>query len=234
MSNKSVFKRIAAVLVLISLACMQLANANPIPYPSTPNTELVTLTIQTPESHSTLYANNSMVMNFTVIQPDSWLYYYNGFFPYVGRCYVYVYLDGSFKQAFPSTQVKVNDYTVEFDNLSSNQHTAKIDVYCLTFSQIGTYQSNVTQTATFTINANSQTISFYENPVMTIRGPFPSEAPIASTNPPPSLSPTSTPTPAVPEFSTWTILLFLTVMIVLAGLTVYLKKYKQGKLVRHA
>ena len=199
MSNKSVFTIIAAALVLISLACMQLANANPIPYPSAPNTELPTLTIQTPESQSLLYANNSMAMNFTVIQPDSWLFYYNGFFPYVGRCYVYVYLDGSSKQAFPSTQVKVNDYTLEFSNLTSDQHTAKIDVYCLTFSQIGTYQSNVTQTVTFTINSNSQTTSFYANPVTTIRGPYPSAAPIASTNPSPSLSPTSTPTPTVPE-----------------------------------
>jgi hypothetical protein len=38
-------------------------------------------------------------------------------------------------------------------------------------------------------------------------------------------SPTSTPT--VPEFSSWTILLLVTVMVTVAGLSIYFKKHKQ-------
>jgi hypothetical protein len=178
--------------ILVEMQVGGVVDANPVPFPATPNTELPTLTIQTPVSQSSLYANNSMAMSFTVVQPDSWLSYYNGFFPYVGTVNLYVYLDGSLKQGFPWTKVKVNDYTVEFGNLSSNQHTIRIDGYCLAPSQIGTYQSNVTQTVTFTVNANSQTISFFANPVMTIRGPYPSPTPTASPTPEPTDNPSST------------------------------------------
>jgi hypothetical protein len=178
--------------ILVEMQVGEVVDANPVPFPATPNTELPTLTIQTPESQSSLYSNNSMAMSFTVVQPDSWLSYYNGFFHYVGTCNLYVYLDGSLKQGFPWTKVKVNDYTLEFDNLSSNQHTIRIDGYCLAPSQIGTYQSNVTQTVTFTVIANSQTISFSANPALTIRGPYPSPTPTASPTPEPTEDPSST------------------------------------------
>ena len=195
MTKKS-FKAIVTISLLVTSILVEMqvggvVDANPIPFPATPNAELPTLTIQTPESQSILYANNSMALSFTVVQPDSWLSYYNGFFPYVGTCNLYVYLDGSLKQGFPWTKVKVNDYTIEFGNLSSNQHTIRIDGYCLAPSQIGTYQSNVTQSVTFTVNATSQTISFYANPVMAIRGPYPSPTPTASPTPEPTDDPSS-------------------------------------------
>jgi len=47
---------------------------------------------------------------------------------------------------------------------------------------------------------------------------------------PSSSSPNSTPTPTVSEFSSWTIPMILTMTVALAGLSVYCKKYKQGKL----
>jgi hypothetical protein len=47
---------------------------------------------------------------------------------------------------------------------------------------------------------------------------------------PSSSSPNSTPTPTVPEFSSWTIPMLLTMTVALAGLSVYCKKHKQGKL----
>lgn len=191
----TIFTILLLVISILSAMQVEIVDANPVPFPPLPNTELPTLTIQTPASQSSLYANNSMAINFTVIQPDSWLYYYNGFFPYVGTCNLYIYLDGSLKTGFPSTQVKVNDYTIEFGNLSSNQHTAKIDGYCLAPSQIGTYQTNVTQTVTFTVNASSQTISFHANPVMTIRGPYPSPTPTASPTPEPTADPSSNSSP---------------------------------------
>lgn len=196
MIKKSLIALVAVLLLVLSILVEMhvgvVVDANPVPFPATPNTELPTLTIQTPESQSILYANNSMAMSFTVVQPDSWLSYYNGFFPYVGTCNLYIYLDGSLKQGFPWTKVKVNDYTIEFGNLSSNQHTIRIDGYCLAPSQIGTYQTNVTQSVTFTVNANSQTISFYANPVMTIRGPYPSPTPTASPTPEPTDDSSST------------------------------------------
>lgn len=228
MGNKSVITRIAVVLVLISLVGMRLANANPIPFPATPNTDLPTLTVQTPESQSPLYSNNSLELNFTLIKPNSWNSYYNGFFPVIGECVIYLYLDGTLKQGYPWTKETVDNYNVVLSNLTSQQHTVKIDAYAITFSQIGDYQSNVTQTISFTINANSQTISFYANPVMTIRGPYPSATPISSINPSPSLSPTLTPTPSIPEFPTALTITFLIMITVAFAVQIRVKQSKEN------
>jgi hypothetical protein len=222
-------KKTALALVLIfallfpatGTELVKIAGANAIPYPPTPNTDLPTLVIQTPEPHSPSYANNTLELNFTVIQPNSWDSYYMDFMPTVGRCYGYCYLDGILVNAFPSTQNIVSNYTFVFSNLTSNQHTVKIDVYTLTFSQIDTYQSNVTQTVSFKINAGSQTISFHEEPIAIIRGQYP----------PSASSPLSEPTPTPPEGSSYSIPAFVIGSVIAIaiglGLLVYFKKRKQ-------
>ena len=236
----------SAVILLLSLLTMlqvvEVAEANPVPYPPTPNTELPTLEIQTPESYSPLYANNTLELNFTVTQPNSWISYYMGFMPIVGRCYVYVYLDGYLKTGFPSTHDIVDDYNVTFRNLTSVQHTVIIDVYALTFSQIGDYQSNVTQTVSFIVNSSSQTIEFNEDPVVTIRGQYPSPTSTTSPNSTltpsimPTLSTSSTPTitPTIPN-SSWlhqTALTAIVIAVVIMAIAlvslVYFKRHKSN------
>jgi hypothetical protein len=222
-------KKTALALVLIfallfpvaGTELVKIAGANAIPYPVTPSTDLPTLVIQTPEPHSPSYANNTLELNFTVIQPDSWDSYYMDFMPTVGRCLDYCYLDGILVDAFPSTQNIVSNYSFVFSNLASNQHTVKIDVYVLTFSQIGSYQSNVTQTVSFRIDAGSQSISFHEEPITIIRGQYPSSA----------SSPSPEPTPTPPEGSSYSIPAIVVVgpVIVIAvgvGLLVYFIKRK--------
>ena len=52
----------------------------------------------------------------------------------------------------------------------------------------------------------------------------------ASPNPTPTSTQNPTPTPTVPEFSSWTIPLLLTITLALGGLVVCFKKQKQGRL----
>ncbi|MCW4019219.1 MAG: hypothetical protein NWF00_11175 [Candidatus Bathyarchaeota archaeon] len=170
-----------------------------------------------------------------------------GFMPVIGRCYIHIYLDGTLNQSFPSTNNTVMNYTAVFENLVIGQHTIKMDVYALTFSQIGSYNSNVTQTVSFTIGSESQMISFYEKPVEIVRGPYPSPSPTpspsttaissatpsptATTNPnitpsnAPSQQQTSpSPSPTIPEFPTW-----VTVPLIVALALIVIQKRKVTK-----
>ena len=139
--------------------------ANPSPDQSVSTTELPTLTVQTPDSSSPLYANNTLELNFTVTKPQSWDSYYQGIIPTVGEAVIYLFLDGVMNRAYPWTQNNVDQYTAAFTNLTQQPHTLWIDIYCYIYSD-GSNDS-VSQTVTFTINAQTQTISFSESPVET-------------------------------------------------------------------
>jgi hypothetical protein len=226
MKRKSaVFALVFAVSALIGIQAVEVADANPVPFPSVPNTDLPSLTVDTPVSPSPLYDNNTIAMDITVVQPDAWLSYYMGVIPYVGRCYGYVYLDGTLKLGFPSTQdkfnyynisfngypatvLRINGYNVSFTNEKDIQHKLTIQLYCITFSETGDYKTNVTQDISFTIDSVSQTISFTKTPVMTDRGPYhpiatPTSFPIPTTSitPTPTLTPSSSPETLPPNTS---------------------------------
>ena len=64
--------------------------------------------------------------------------------------------------------------------------------------------ASVSQTLTFTIDAQAQTIAFHEDPVVTTRPG--TQSTVAPSPPAPTATPTSTPTPTVPEFL-WLMLL---------------------------
>jgi len=205
----ALFAVVFAVSILIGIQ-VEVANANPIPYPQEPNADLSFLTVGVPANPLPLDDNKAAVINIIVMQPDAWLHYYMGFMPYVGRCYGYVYLDGVMKLGFPSTQDKVNYYNISFTGYPDTvlringynssftrdtvQHKLTIQLYCITFSQIGNYQSNVTQDVSFTIDSISQSISFLNTPVRTDRGTYPTAN--ASTSPIPTIN--ITPTPLTP------------------------------------
>ena len=104
---------LTAILVLV-ISVQVVVDANPVPYPQEPNTDLPFLTVGTPANPLPLNDNKAAVINIIVMQPDAWLSYYMGFLPYVGRCYGYVYLDGVMQLGFPSTQDKVNYYNISF------------------------------------------------------------------------------------------------------------------------
>src|SRR5665647_664967 len=116
------FAILTSLLVIIflmqSLTQLSTVEGNPIPYPDTPTTELPTLTVQTPEPSSPLYANNTLELNFTVVKPQSWNSYYHGMIPTVGIAQIFLFLDGVIKQAYPWTQNNVDQYTAVFTNLT--------------------------------------------------------------------------------------------------------------------
>jgi hypothetical protein len=200
-----------SILMLICLILLpsEIADANMIPHPSTPSTELPTIDIQ---EYLPACANDSLELSFRVTQPSSWDSYYNGFMPIVGACHVYVYLDEIGVDAFPSTQTLVNNYTVVFNNLNSHQHTARIDIVAYALSKIGDYKSNISQTILFSINADSKTISVQENPPIITREPYPSP-------PPPTLKPISK-----EEAYTYLTVTFLIILVSVLSFSVYLKK----------
>jgi hypothetical protein len=183
-----------SIFVFLAIAGTDLANivgANPVPYPPTPNEELPTLVIYAPETYSVSDGKYSLDFHFTMLNPEAWDVYHMGFFPYVGRCSVSVYLDGAWKKDYEGTSAPVNNYTVVFSNLTSDQHTVEINLHAMTFSEIGTFRSELTQKAFFKINPASHTISFREDPITITRGEYPSPSPTAS--PKPTLTPESTP-----------------------------------------
>ena len=243
-----------AILVLV-ISVQVVVDANALPYPPVPNTDLPFLTVGTSANPLPLNDNNTAAINIIVMQPDAWLSYYMGYLPYVGRCYGYVYLDGVMKTGFPSTHDKVNYYNISFTGYPSTvlrindytspftrdtvQHKLTIQLYCITFSEIGNYQSNVTQDVSFTIDSSSQTISFLETPVRTDRGTYPSANPSTSSTPTikitptPAFTPTLTPVTSIPNtvftVSTGMIILVAIVVTIVAVASISLFYFKRRK-----
>ncbi len=181
---------VTLALLFLAIAGIDLGNivgANPVPYPPTPNEELPTLVIHPPETYSVSNGNYTLDFNFTLFNPESWDAYHMGIFPYIGQCSVSVYLDGVWKMDSGGTSATVNDYSVTFTNLNNDQHTVEIYLHAMTFSEIGTYRSELMQKAFFKINPASQTISIHEGPITVTRGEYPSASPI------PTLAPTPIP-----------------------------------------
>jgi len=233
---------IAAVLQSISLV-----SANPVPYPPAPNTDLPTLTVQTPPNYSDCYAANTVILSFAVTKPDSWNSYWLGVtsgLPVVGDYSVWVYLDGNLNCTYWDPCVRdvlTTNYSLVLDGLTSEPHTLRIDLLVRAFynnsnysneqtGQYSEYRSNVTQTIHFTLNVDSKTLFFTEEPQVISREPYPSQSPSSS----PSLS--SSPSPSLQEAelesesfpTTWVATSILSVAVVSLSLLVYFKK-RNGK-----
>jgi hypothetical protein len=163
--------------------------ANPIVHPTN---ELPTLTVQTPDSTSPYYAANALELNFTVTKPQSWNEYQYGTIPEVGFAQTFLYLDGELTQAYPWTSNTTDQYSVVFTNLTQQQHTVWIDVWC--HIEYDGSNASVSQTLTFTMDSQAQTIAFHQDPITTTK---PGTRPIIvpPNSPMPTLPPISTPTP---------------------------------------
>ena len=204
------------LLIVVVFPKVRLTTANPIPHPDTPSTELPTLVIKTPENYSDYCSDNIFKLDFTIIQPESWTLYYNGFIPIVGEYLFFVYLDGN--RSLPrvlsnftvtdysvvSSSDTVKDYSFIFRNLTDTEHVVHIVVEAKAI-YMGYYEidgvttttgiSNdtyITQTAYFQLHPDSKTVFFQKDPQVVSRDPYP--------NPP-------TPVPVIisPENTTYTI-----------------------------
>ena len=187
--NKSSIAIISILLLVVSvLAEMQVANvaeANPIPYPSTPSTELPTLVIRSPKNYSDYYAEGTFKLDFIIIKPESWNLYYKGF-AINGQYMLKVYLDGTrlLVERFPRSST-VTDYTAVFSNLSGTDHVVQIVVVAEasymayytrngeTISTNGSNDTYITQTMHFQLDPISKIVSFQEYPQVISRDPYP-------------------------------------------------------------
>ena len=76
-----------------------------------------------------MYANNSLELNFSVINPPSWIYEYGGIMPISGKCWAFVSLDGDSNfLPFEWTFAYVSNYTVTYSNLTSGTHEVGIKI----------------------------------------------------------------------------------------------------------
>jgi hypothetical protein len=186
-----VLKRVLAVtlatvvILFAGLDAIEVAEANLIPYPSRPSTELPTLLVRTPKNYSDYYADNTFKLDFLIIKPGSWNSYYKGF-ALIGQYMLAVYLDGtrSLPQRFPRSDT-VTDYTATFSNLTGTEHVVHIVVvaqasymayYTTNGKTVSTGMSNdtyITQTVHFQIEPNSKTVSFQKYPLVMSRDPYP-------------------------------------------------------------
>jgi hypothetical protein len=193
---KKSFIAVVTILFLVSsvLAEMQVAKvaeANPIPYPSTPSTELPTLVVRSPKNYSDYYAENTFKLDFIIIKPESWNTYYNKMgirFPIIGVCMFHVYLDGTpnrLLERFPRSDT-ATDYTAIFSNLTDTEHVVNIVVITGAYYESQYTEKNgeiitggktndtyITQTMHFQIESNSKTVSFQEYPQVISRDPYP-------------------------------------------------------------
>ncbi len=68
---------LASLLVLSLLVMLQgflVSDANPVPWPSTPNFQKPTIKMETPQNNTVLAYNATDVwLNFTIAEPDSWI-----------------------------------------------------------------------------------------------------------------------------------------------------------------
>ena len=130
----AVFAVTFVVSFLIGIQVVGVAEANPVPWLSTPNLEKPTLTIETPQNYTT-YDVGNIPVNFTVSTPSSWSALYFGMISYVGQLdSVRVYLDGN------QTHYGSNNFTLT--QLEPGLHMLNVTVLSYTYYQGPIYSNS--------------------------------------------------------------------------------------------
>jgi hypothetical protein len=134
------FAVIFVILMLIVIQAVEVVDANPFVWPSTPNQEKPTLAIKTPQNNEVLNTKDTPYLNFTVNNPQSWYKVHSSMMTFeLGlTTSVDVYIDGNLSNHF----VDHHDYTnpaYDFTNFSVNlnqtspgSHSANVTVYAYT------------------------------------------------------------------------------------------------------
>jgi len=152
--KNALFAVIFAVLVLIGIQAFEVAEANPVPWLSTPNREKPTLTLQSPTNQTTY--KTEVPIDFNVTAPESWATYATrlvGTNHYVGEVkYIAVYLDSKPLINYTTGRIvsyfyghKTNYYISGFDGKSthysfnlnkttSGSHTLNVTVFSYTYA----------------------------------------------------------------------------------------------------
>jgi hypothetical protein len=128
---------ISLILLLAILQVNEVVEANPIPWPVTPNTqEKPTLTIETPQNYTT-YGVDGVPLDFSLVQPSSWDVTYDFFFHIGEVTGLEVSVDGNFSSSYPfspaDNQTPLNPfpptyYSIVLYNLTLGMHEVKVTV----------------------------------------------------------------------------------------------------------
>ena len=96
MKRKCVLFTVIFVSLLIGIQAFEVAEANPVPWPSTPNQDKPTITVETPQNNTVFAYNATDVwLNFTIAKPDSWTIQHLVTIPMVKEESVEAQLDGN-------------------------------------------------------------------------------------------------------------------------------------------
>jgi hypothetical protein len=133
----ALFTVIFAVSILIGIQAVEVVDANPFVWPTTPNQEKPTLAIKTPQNNEVLNTTNNPYLNFTVNNPQSWYKVHSSMMTFeLGlTTSVDVYIDGNLTNHFVDRHDYTNpayDFTNFFVNLnqtSPGSHSANVTVY---------------------------------------------------------------------------------------------------------
>lgn len=125
------------LVMVISSLLMLNVKANPIPYPTEPNTESPTLKVESPKNEE-IYDENSIELVFSITKPESWNSYWLGDegFPVIGDYWIYIYLNGELNtnQYSPNIRdVHTTNYSIVLEELKRGRHTITIDLEPRTF-----------------------------------------------------------------------------------------------------
>jgi hypothetical protein len=136
MSKKTFMAAIIVTTFLVStvigIQVVKVAKANPIPWLPTPNLEEPTLVIETPQNYTT-YDGNSIILSFTVKEPDSWNAVHI-VVPYVGEMYsIDSYLDGAHYRSYYIGSNNFPSFSDKLNVSTSGVHLLNITVLSYTF-----------------------------------------------------------------------------------------------------
>ena len=173
-----------SVLVGTHLA-IEAARANPVPWPTTPNQDKPTLTVDAPQNN-TAYNAGSVYLNFTATKPASWNAVYM-VVPYVGEMRsANVYLDGRLITRYGysgSVFVKfLNQSTSELNQTAPGAHTLNVTVLGYTY-----YRGPAYNNSHIVSDITSSSGPVYEYPIVvsdivyfTVDQPTPTQTAIAN------------------------------------------------------
>jgi hypothetical protein len=134
----ALFAVVFAVSMLIGIQAVEVADANPMVWPTTPNQEKPTLVIKTPQNNEVLKDNP--YLNFTVNNPQSWSKVLSSMMIMeLGiTTSVDVYIDGNLSNHFVDHHEYTNpaydftNFSVNLNQTNPGSHSANVTVYAYT------------------------------------------------------------------------------------------------------
>lgn len=202
------------LLVAVASPLLRLASANPVPWPSTPNQEKPTLTIETPQNN-TAYNASSVCLNFTVTKPASWKIYI--VVPYVGEIHsVKVYLDGKSIHYGDYGYSDSESFSAKLNQSASGAHMLNVTVLSYTY-----YQGPAYNNSHIVSNITDSSGPVYEYPIVVSDIIYFTVVEGSSSSPSPS------PQETEPFQSAYSMGFVALIALVLLGSIIYILKRKQ-------